>query len=57
MAMEPPSRTRWQATEEERQGEQEENREAVEAEGVELVSRLELGRPTRQVAGLLEAED
>ena len=57
MAMEPPSRTLWQATEEERRGEQEENREIVEAEGVELVSRLELGRPTRQVAGLLEAED
>ena len=58
MAMEPPSRTRWQVTEEERQGEQEENREAVEVGGVELVSRLEVvGRPARQVAGLLEAED
>merc|ERR550517_1100851 len=58
MGMEPPSRTRWQVTEEERRGEQEENRETVEAEGVELVSRQEVvGRRTRQVAGLLEAED
>ena len=59
MAMELPSRTHWQVTEEERRGEQEGNKEAVEDEGVELVSRLEVvGRPPAgQVAGLLEAED
>lgn len=50
LATEPPSRTRWQVTEERRDGEG--SREVVEAGGAGWDSR-----PPRQVAGLLEAED
>jgi hypothetical protein len=48
--MEPPSRTRWQVTEERRDGEG--NREVVEAEGAGWDSRQ-----PKQVTGLSEAED